>query len=276
MRSEAMTRTGEHLGRHIRRRPCDIRRGLDVGPASARIGLECEGEAPIRHVHFAKLTDHHVLGLEIAMDEAARMREMNGLADLDEDAEVPLQQIVDLEATLGMEGVMKIGTPMLSFDPFEGDTWNAISVDLERARNPRLLEELLDVMWLIGLGAERLDRDLAPEPSLLCQKDPAHATFAEHIEEHETFLAALQVALQLLQPPLAAGGWAGCDRRAEVRAHGPITDGEFPRQLLDGGLDRIDVEEGDLRSFHASAPYAVGPLREGQGLHDSTPRTGDR
>ena len=66
------------------------------------------GQAPVEHDHFAVAAQHHVFGLEIAMDDPARVGIPHRLADLDERFEqLPLQ----LEPIGGLAGAatMKLG-----------------------------------------------------------------------------------------------------------------------------------------------------------------------
>ncbi len=61
--------------------------------ARGRLVEEPPAEAPVHHEHVAELADHHVVGLEIAVDDPAAVRVRDGLADarerVDEAAEGP-------------------------------------------------------------------------------------------------------------------------------------------------------------------------------------------
>ena len=46
------------------------------------------GETPVHHENFAELTQHDVFGLEIAMDDAAGVREADRIARAHQDVEV--------------------------------------------------------------------------------------------------------------------------------------------------------------------------------------------
>ena len=60
------------LRRHESRR-ADHRR-LGIGAAVLR-------DAPVHHVDLAEAADHHVLGLQVAMHDAVRVRERDGIED---------------------------------------------------------------------------------------------------------------------------------------------------------------------------------------------------
>ncbi len=49
------------------------------------------GEPPIHHQHFAKVADHDVRRLQVAVDDALRVRESNGVADFLEERQQPCQ-----------------------------------------------------------------------------------------------------------------------------------------------------------------------------------------
>jgi hypothetical protein len=54
--------------------------------------IQCSGDSPVEHQHFAELADHHVRRLQIAMDDGVRVGERNGIADAKEHAE-PLADV---------------------------------------------------------------------------------------------------------------------------------------------------------------------------------------
>ena len=61
--------------------------GGRVDPCRVRGALEELRDAPVHHDHLAELADHHVLRLEVAMDDAPRVREGDRLADPREQAQ---------------------------------------------------------------------------------------------------------------------------------------------------------------------------------------------
>ena len=84
------------LGRHVARRAERSRRrsvpssSASTSPASRR-ALACRSsdarDAPVEHVDLAEVAEHDVRRLEIAMDDAARVRELDREADVDERAQ---------------------------------------------------------------------------------------------------------------------------------------------------------------------------------------------
>ena len=65
------------------------------------------GQAPVHHLHFAEAADHHVVGLEVAMDHAPGVRIGHRLADRLEDREEagPVVHAVAARLEQGGEGV---------------------------------------------------------------------------------------------------------------------------------------------------------------------------
>ena len=51
-------------------------------------------QAPVHHQHFAVLAEHDVLGLEVAMNDAARVGEADGVGHLQQDFEVLWQRFL--------------------------------------------------------------------------------------------------------------------------------------------------------------------------------------
>jgi hypothetical protein len=123
------------------------------GVPARSVVLERDREAPVHEVDLAEAADHHVLGLEIAVHDAAHVREVQCPRDLDQDAEVPLEEVGRVEAPphLVVRGEERV--PRRALDALEHDAWLAPLVDaevvhwhdvrvLELAGDPRLAEQL--------------------------------------------------------------------------------------------------------------------------------------
>ena len=65
-------------------------------PARARIALvrHIDCEAPVRHQDLAEIADHHVARLQVAVDDAAAVRERDCVADRLEHFEMTLESVV--------------------------------------------------------------------------------------------------------------------------------------------------------------------------------------
>ena len=55
---------------------------------SRRDRADHQRQAPVHHQHFAKTAQHHVFGLQVAMDDSAGVGEGNGIAYLHPDFQV--------------------------------------------------------------------------------------------------------------------------------------------------------------------------------------------
>jgi hypothetical protein len=87
------------LGRHVRRRPdvrADLRQrdlvaGADAGARRQELvdlaAVLRSGQAEVQHAHAAVVADQHVVGLEVAVDDAGRVRGGEALAGLQEHGE---------------------------------------------------------------------------------------------------------------------------------------------------------------------------------------------
>ena len=60
---------------------------LRAPPRRRRRPRQDLGQAPVHHLHLAERADHHVRGLQVAVDHAPRVRVGHRLADLLEDRE---------------------------------------------------------------------------------------------------------------------------------------------------------------------------------------------
>ena len=125
------------------------------------------------------------------------MRECDRVADLDEDAEVPLEHVLGPKLLAHALVVLDEVDPALALDALHHDQGLCLAVEdqvvhrdhvgvLERAEDPRLLDQgLADALGVRGVDVPRLDRDRPPERDLLGELDHAHASRAElalHVE----------------------------------------------------------------------------------------------
>jgi hypothetical protein len=148
--------------------------------------LEAPRDAEVEHLHLPVDADHHVFGLDIAVNQALAVRRGERLGHVDEPAD-PLRE-------RGL-AVADVAAQRPSFDELEGDEGHALDlagvVDrhgagvVERGRGLRLAHQpLLALAALdrgLGLGAEEhLERDAAPEHGVVRAVHEPHPALAEH------------------------------------------------------------------------------------------------
>ena len=145
-----------------------------------------KGDAPVHHQHFAEVAEHHVLGLQVAVDHAAGMGEGDRVGHAHQNPQVLGQRLLadDLR-------------PGRAADPLHGveqraQLARAQVVDrhdvgvVELAGDDRLGEELVAVVALVGeLVPQHLDRHGAVDRRLAGGIDHAHAAFADHFLQLE-------------------------------------------------------------------------------------------
>ena len=172
----------EHLGGHVRGRPCDA--------VAERRALR-RRDAPVDEVDLAVAADHHVLGLDVAMNDVATVRELDGPTDLREDLEVRGEAI-----ELACEGrpermrvVVDERRPIDALDALHDEERPAAVVDaervhgndagmLERPGEARLAEQA-DGGGGRGALLERLDGDVAIERALPREVNAPHPALTD-------------------------------------------------------------------------------------------------
>jgi hypothetical protein len=223
------------------------------------------GDAPVHHVDLAQLPDHDVLGLEVAVDDAARVREVDRVAHLHEHAQVPLEQVAVVEALAHRLGVVHEVAPLGPLDAHEQDERRARLVHrdvvhgddvgvLHVARDPGLLQQLDGVGLGGGLTLEALHGHLAAHGHLVGQQHLAHATLTQQVPHVHAAPAHASRRDGLQQLERALGGLVRQQRRL---------DGPRGRPLNGVGVDRErpeDVVEGKLRGVAHGVLLHVGSL----------------
>src|SRR2546427_3175718 len=151
------------LGRHVARRAHDE-----------------TGDAPVEDEDLAELADHHILRLEIAMNDAMRMRKGHCVAHAQEDREARVR--------IGRRRPAIEALPAHTFHRIE-QTAVCQPAEVVNGHHARMLEPRQDARLLLkmlgqGLIAdkriEHLDRYLAVEHRIACEVDGADAAAAEH------------------------------------------------------------------------------------------------
>lgn len=225
---EARSAAAEHLGRHVARRSGEAPHVRDEREASRPVVEERDGDAPVDEVDLAEAADHHVVRLDVAVDDAAAVREADRVAHRHEHREVPLEHVLRAVALAHPCLVGDELGPALAFDALEHDARRAGLVEhqvvhrndvgmLDRSEHPRFLEERLLREPRAHVLAQLLDRHRAPEGALLREVDDAHPSAAELAEPLDA-RARVDGSARLLQP--LAGGQRRVRRRARACADG--------------------------------------------------------
>jgi hypothetical protein len=147
------------------------------------------GQAPVHYLDLAERADHHVGGLEVAVDHAPGVSVGDGLGDRLEDAEEPRKVVGRVLA-----GGHQVGQgPAL--DQLHGEVGPGVAegpqlVDrddpgvLQLAADLRLLDEPADEVGLVAVGFEQdLDGEVAAKVGVAPFEDGAHAASGDLAEE---------------------------------------------------------------------------------------------
>ena len=87
-RVDARQVAAHHLGRHVRERAHQR-----AGPLAGVTRGGAHGDPPVDHVDLAEAADHHVVELDVAVDDAAAVREVQGVARGHEDLHVRVEPV---------------------------------------------------------------------------------------------------------------------------------------------------------------------------------------
>ena len=257
------------LGRHVRESP----------DQHARLRLRAfqdPRDPEVHHLHNAFLADHDVGGLDIAMNDAALMREVKRPASL--------QRIDQLQRN------RKVGAPRnqvfqtLSIDQFHGDEGNAALVShvvhrydvgvLQAAGGLRLAVKTLKQIGIVGdAGGDGLQRNEAVDNRVPRAVHHAHGAMAQ-LADHLVFAQLLQLtplaseAFDAESPHCAFSGRSYWWRQRYTRMI------ERPNLRTLGEIDLIFkiLNSGSLASSTTSAPDGV-PGRSGRAHPLTTPET---
>ncbi len=175
---------GAHVGRGAHHAPVGGQlRGVSVLRAARRVRRL--GEAEIDELHAAAGRDHHVRGLQVAVDHALGVRLGEAFGDLNGERHgiarrkrPLLQALAERLAVDPLED--QIGRAV---EPFEAVDRGDVRV-VEAGEEPRLALEALQAGGVVAERVgERLDRHLAPERRIDGAVDAPHAAGAEEAED---------------------------------------------------------------------------------------------
>ncbi len=220
-------RAAQHLRRHVRRGPGELGRLRRERQSAALVVVDGDGDAPVDDVHLSERTDHHVLGLEIAVNDAAAVRVAHRIAHLDQDREVEAQRIARAESLPELVRVVDHLGPRHPLDPLHDDDGVAIVdpdvVDrydvrvLERSGDPRLAQQLDRRRAGPDVRLHRLHRDGASERDLRPEPHDPEAALADRLVQLDRTAALRRELLEELHRALARAVLAAIGTDREVR-----------------------------------------------------------
>ena len=158
------------LGRHVPRRSQDagrrapeVRSGSFDGCLGGRFRAPTyTGDAPIDDIHLSEIAQHHVGGLEVPVDDASCVREVDGNAHLGERCEEPVSGV----------GALRDALP-------RGASVDDLPEGL--AQDARLSHEAPEERERVVLcGANELHRDVAADTGIAAQAHLAHSALSQH------------------------------------------------------------------------------------------------
>jgi hypothetical protein len=228
------------LGRHIARGADDGARHGDL-----RMALQRLGEAEVHDVGLAVLVEHDVVGLDVAVDDAARVGVLDGAGDLREDGG-------------GLGGGELLAREAAAVDELHRDHVLVADVaDLVDADDARVaqrggglsLAAEADELLLAAGAEEDLEGDPAAQGAFPRLIDHAHAAAAELLDEDV-------LAEEVLRALLGGGDLLGQVVRQLARRE------QRARALLaEVFLLRVEVEDGILRAAGGAGEHGLAVLR---------------
>ena len=197
------------------------------------------------------------------MEDPAAVREPKRIEHLQQDPEVPREQIRDPEPALHLGGVAEQRAPLDALDPLQHDQRLPAVVErevvdrdhvgvLERSGDPRLAQEIERRRRCASARLERLDRHRATERDLLGGPDHAHPALGDHVADPQMHRARQRPTGQLLehrQRTLAA----------RARQLGLVARGGHDR-LVGGGRERRHGVGRERREPRLSIAHEARPV----------------
>jgi hypothetical protein len=209
------------LEHHLR---CHVaRRADDVAVTGERSVVHPVRDAPVEEVDLSELAHHHVLGLDVPVHDAVRVRERQRVTDLAEDREEGSLAITPARLEPRPRSVRGVAQERLhrgAVDALHDQDrlLRRVATEREHRHDVRVLDErhharFFDERRGRALSLRPLERDLAPERSLRGRVHDAHAALAEARAEDQIRRRWIRVA----RPHALAErdrGEEGCGRAA--------------------------------------------------------------
>ena len=175
------------FGTVIDRSEIHLHRSLSPDIAPACLTGENLGKPPVHHQHLTKVSNHHIRRFQIAMQNPLRMRERDGVTDLQKNVEelgegiVPLpglvlpDQLLERTPLHHLHGEIEVAILILS----QFVDGNDVGV-FQLTRDLRLLQKMQTTRVILRiLLPHHLHRDRAPDGLVGALDDVAHPALAD-------------------------------------------------------------------------------------------------
>ena len=162
-------------------------------PLAEQVGQAVDlRQAPVEHVHLAEVAEHDVARLQVAVQHAARVREVDREARGRERAQqLPARVVLDEELVLRVQPIddlfdrLAVDALHREADAAVGRARQIVDRDdrrvLELTLDARLAHEARDGVRMLRVAlAQHLHRHVTADARVVAQMDAAHAAFAEH------------------------------------------------------------------------------------------------
>ena len=148
-------------------------------------GLVDAGQPEVQHFRIAVAANHHVLGLDVAMDDAGSVRSRKRLRDLPADVDHRRRRVLSLHARAQRRAVDEFLDDVVAAVIGLADVVDHDDVGVIEGRGgASFSKEALDGESAVPLGvAHQLDGNRAPQPGVHGAVDLAHSPAADHLFE---------------------------------------------------------------------------------------------
>ena len=175
---------------HVRPRTDDFADRSRSRSAAGRVEARHDDrDAPVEHEHLAEVAEHDIRRLEIAMDHAADVRELEGEACLGERAEQPLARIATDRVAVALRDPRQDICERRAGEPFHHEVRPTLIILRElvdRVIGGRALAHLapepIDLIQRRRRIEQPLDRDLSPHHQVARGEHLAHAATPDPLE----------------------------------------------------------------------------------------------
>ena len=182
LRSDLADRSRRHFGSHVGGRAAHARTGRDaLGLAEffSRVS-----QAPVHHEDFSEVTEHRVFGLQVAVNDAARVSKRDGIGCPRQDVQVLTRRLFtnDVQPRRSLHFLHRVEKCLVRT---RTDIVNGHDVRvIELASHDRFRQKLRSLLFVPGrLRFEHLQSDVTIDRPLLRSEHNSHAAFAKHFDK---------------------------------------------------------------------------------------------
>jgi hypothetical protein len=229
VRTDVVALAKRLLGSHVRRRADHLAvlraqsvEHLGIGERAVRarrhvtaVRRQPARQPPVHHVHFAEVADHHVLGLQVAMDHSVAVRERDRLAHAAEHGQHALAWPRSVAGDFALEHIgQSRAAHALHREVRAGCGVETHLVDRDDAR---VVELAGDARFLveahhaarprgrIAAVAQHLEHEIAAEGAVARGEDRGHAARGQRMRVDLVIGVAIRTAAQRLERELRGG-----------------------------------------------------------------------